>query len=1277
MNVQNVSKTVLVLLASFFVCAPTWALNVSVLDYQKISDTEGNFVGPLADSDLFGIATTKVGDLDNDGVADIGVGALYDDDGGTDRGAVWILFLNSDGTVKYDQKISDVEGNFTGVLDNYDLFATSLATIGDLDDDGVVDIAVGSIGDSDGGTDMGAAWILFLNSDGTVKAHQKISEGVGGFSGNLDAEDEFGQGVASLGDLDSDGVEDLAVGAWFDDDGGTDRGAVWILFLNTDGTVKSHQKISDTEGNFDGILNNGDRFGFSTGSIGDLDGDGVVDIAVGATDDDGGSGRGAVWILFLNSEGTVKSHQKISDIQGNFEGTLDNSDLFGVSVSSVGDLDGDSVVDIAVGAWGDDDGGSGRGAVWILFMNSDGTVKSHQKTSDTQGNFKGLLGDGDQFSRGLTNLGDMDENGIIDLVAGARGDDDGGTDRGAVYILFLEEHKKAFEPNPANGSVYVDPDTVLGWQVGEGAVSHDVYLGTDYNDVNDADTLSAEFMDNVDVNSFDPCGLELVTTYYWRIDEVNGPNTVKGDVWSFTTWLEPNLIAWWKFDEGEGDTAYDSAGNNDGTLTNGPVWTPSGINGSLSFDDVDDYVEVADDDCLDITDEITLSAWIRPRNTSAVDEQFIVSKWDVSSSYGMRLESANPRFFLMAGSSKIAKTYTDLNTSPDVWAHVVATWDGQTMKAYLNGTVSEQNEPFAGIINISDAPVAIGFNPGYDGGLGGAYFDGMIDDVRIYDRALSPNDISELYLSAMPVNYYYVDGVDGDDLNDGQTPETAFATIQRGIDEANDADRVLVYPAAYAGPVSLEGKAITVQGVVGAGGAAVISAPGNYAVSCFSDEDANSVVKNFIIKDSFVGVFLVDASPTLGHLTVVDNNTGVAAYSDSEPHMSNCIFYNNDEDLFGCQAEYSFARDGITDGLVAHWTFDEGSGTIAYDSAGDNDGTIYGAGWSTGISGGALDFDGDDDRVQVPDSDELTPTEQMTISLWAYNRDMSASASMVNKIASCPGEPASPGNSRSYAMTFLHTGQIRFGAYYTLNDADGIESNRTVPAHEWHHAAATFDEGEAAMYIDGGLDNTAALAFSFILNDAQHLNMGGYWEYCGTDEFYNEFNGQLDDVRIYNRALSAGEVRQVYSKGLGPLFVDAEGGDYHLKSEGWRWAGDGAWMWDDVTSPCIDSGNPGTPLGDEPMSIPRDPDNIYGVNVRVNMGVYGGTSQASMPPHGWALLADLNNDGIVDWLDVGLYTECWLMADYEAAGDLNRDGTVDMGDWALLGQGWMQQTIWR
>ena len=78
-------------------------------------------------------------------------------------------------------------------------------------------------------------------------------------------------------------------------------------------------------------------------------------------------------------------------------------------------------------------------------------------------------------------------------------------------------------------------------------------------------------------------------------------------------------------------------------------------------------------------------------------------------------------------------------------------------------------------------------------------------------------------------------------------------------------------------------------------------------------------------------------------------------------------------------------------------------------------------------------------------------------------------------------------------------------------------------------------------------------------------------------------------------------------------------GDYHLKSEGWRWDSvRGRWDYDDVTSRCIDAGNPGSSLENELLIIPSDPDNIWGENIRINMGAYGGTSEASMPPYNWS-----------------------------------------------------------
>ena len=136
-------------------------------------------------------------------------------------------------------------------------------------------------------------------------------------------------------------------------------------------------------------------------------------------------------------------------------------------------------------------------------------------------------------------------------------------------------------------------------------------------------------------------------------------------------------------------------------------------------------------------------------------------------------------------------------------------------------------------------------------------------------------------------------------------------------------------------------------------------------------------------------------------------------------------------------------------------------------------------------------------------------------------------------------------------------------------------------------------------------------------------------------------------------------------------------GDYHLQSEGWRWdINSNRWTYDDVTSRCIDAGNPGSPLGDEPLSIPDDPDNERGQNLRIDMGAYGGTAEASMPPYNWAILGDLTNDGIVDFSDFMYQAKYWQMRAEEQPGDLDRNGVVGMGDLWLLVEGWLLETSW-
>ncbi|MFK7898564.1 MAG: DUF4215 domain-containing protein [Myxococcota bacterium] len=406
---------------------------------SKISTLEGSFTGVLEDDDRFGNAVAAIGDLDGDGNADLAIGEMFDGEMGPERGAIWVLFMEADGSVRAQQKINDSVGGFSGGLADGDRFGSGIAALGDLDGDGLSDLAVGAREDDDGGAGRGAVWILFMNADGTVRANQKISNTAGGFTGVLGNFDFFGVSVASLGDVDGDGVVDLAVGAFNDDDGASQSGAVWTLFLNADGTVKAQQKISNTEGGFGGSIGENDFFGGAIACLGDVDGDGVSDLVVGsARDDDGGDARGAIWVLFLNADGTVKAEQKISDTEGGFLGQLDDEDNFGTSAAAIGDLDGDGVVDVLVGARADDDGGSQTGGAWTLFLNADGTVKTYQKISDVQGGFAGEIDRNDSFGEATAGLGDLDGDGRTEIAITAIEDDDGGMDRGAVWVLSLE-----------------------------------------------------------------------------------------------------------------------------------------------------------------------------------------------------------------------------------------------------------------------------------------------------------------------------------------------------------------------------------------------------------------------------------------------------------------------------------------------------------------------------------------------------------------------------------------------------------------------------------------------------------------------------------------------------------------------------------------------------------------------------------------------------------------------------------------------------------------------
>ncbi len=401
----------------------------------EINDLTAN--GPvLSNSDHFGISIANIGDLNNDGTLDIAVGAYFDDAGGTNRGAIHVMLMNSNGTVSSTIEINDLTANGPD-LSNDDYFGISIANIGDLNNDGTLDIAVGASGDSTGGTSRGAIHVMLMNSNGTVSSTIEINS-LTANGPDLSSYNYFGISIANIGDLNSDGILDIAVGASGDDTGGTDKGAIHVMLMNRDGTISRTIEINDLTASGPD-LSNSDNFGQSLANIGDLNGDGILDIAVGAYyDDAGGTSRGAIYVMLMNRDGIISRTIEINNLTANGP-DLSNSDNFGISIANIGDLNNDGILDIAVGASDDDAGGTNKGAIHVMLMNSNGTVSRTIEINDLTANGP-VLFDGDAFGISIANIGDLNNDGVLDIAVGASGDDAGGTSRGAIHVMLMNSN---------------------------------------------------------------------------------------------------------------------------------------------------------------------------------------------------------------------------------------------------------------------------------------------------------------------------------------------------------------------------------------------------------------------------------------------------------------------------------------------------------------------------------------------------------------------------------------------------------------------------------------------------------------------------------------------------------------------------------------------------------------------------------------------------------------------------------------------------------------------
>jgi len=204
------------------------------------------------------------------------------------------------------------------------------------------------------------------------------------------------------------------------------------------------------------------------------------------------------------------------------------------------------------------------------------------------------------------------------------------------------------------------------------------------------------------------------------------------------------------------------------------------------------------------------------------------------------------------------------------------------------------------------------------------------------------------------------------------------------------------------------------------------------------------------------------------------------------------------------------------DGLVGYWKFDEGSGSIAVDSSGHgNTGTLYnGPVWVDGIHGKALSFDGASTYVRIEDSSSLDVTTQVTVEAWVYPRAYTSNVGHDAHIISRCNEMGG----HVYVLASFANGKVN----YDVNPSHTYHSSvATLPLYAWTHLAMTYDGAYVRLYINGEFDSSYAKS-SPIYTTSNWLAIGcKRW----SGGIYAHFNGIIDDVRIYNRALSRQEIQ--------------------------------------------------------------------------------------------------------------------------------------------------------